>query len=602
MKYHQRKRTFFPFIVLLLLSLPTSAQVSPEDLNNKKAVEREQQRLRTIEDAQIQRRRLAAPSVKLEKKVVPSSTRLILPEETQCHPIQAIQLNVSDKVPASVQKQSGFTLPQDTFYFIKEQLRDIEGQCVGQRGMAALIDKLTLSLIGKGYTTTRLGIEPDQNLSSGILKLTLLPGYLRAFRFADNVKVNTRTAFPIRPGEVVNLRKLEQGLEQIQRLGSLQVAMELLPGDLPGETDVGITVKRVKPWRLAFTFDDTGSDATGKLQAGASLSLDNPLGLNDVLNVGVSHDAKFDSGNLGTEGQNIYYSVPWGNWIFTTTGSNNESHQRLPDQFGTRTVSYSYNKSFDAKLSYMFMRDQVQKNNLEFRVGKRFSKNRLNVEPGGSYELGGQYRNTTFAEWSWVHRHYFGAAKFDLVASYRWGVPWLGASDDMALAAQFAGNIEQVNKILHYNYETIDATFSMPVPLFGVVGSYSLNLRGQFTQTPQDGANMFSIGNRYSVRGFDGNQTLSAEQGYYVRNEIQVPLGKTAHAVYLGLDAGRVFGPATVWSGLDTQVLAGAVLGLRGSLFRGSSYEGFVGTPLYKPKGLGAKSGLVAGFTLRQEF
>ena len=601
MKYRQRKRTFFPFIVLLFLSMPARAQVSSEDLNQK-AVEQEQQRLRTIEDAQIQRRRLAAPSVKLEKKEVPSSARLILPEETQCYPIQEIQLNVSDKVPASVQKQSGFTLPQDTFYFIKEQLQDIEGRCVGQRGMAALIDKLTLSLVGNGYTTTRLGIEPDQNLSSGILKLTLLPGYLRAFRFADNVKVNTRTAFPIGPGEVVNLRKLEQGLEQIQRLGSVQVAMELLPGDLPGETDVGLMVKRVKPWRLAFTFDDTGSDATGKLQAGASLSLDNPLGLNDVLNVGVSHDAKFDSGNLGTEGQNIYYSVPWGNWIFTTTGSNNESHQRLPDQFGIRTVSYAYNKSFDAKFSYMFMRDQVQKNNLEFRVGKRFSKNRLNVEPGGSYDQDVQYRNTTFAEWSWVHRHYFGAAKFDLVASYRWGVPWLGASDDMALAAQFAGNLEQVNKILHYNYQTIDATFSMPVPLFGVAGSYSLNLRGQFTQTPQDGANMFSIGNRYSVRGFDGNQTLSAEQGYYVRNEIQVPLGKTTHAVYLGLDAGRVFGPATVWSGLDTQVLAGAVLGLRGSLFRGSSYEGFVGTPIYKPKGLSTKSGLVAGFNLRQEF
>ena len=601
MKYHRRKKTSPFFIVLLFLAFQVGAQTTPTDKAAEKAVEQEQQRLRTIEDAQIKQRRLTAPSVKLEKKVIPSS-EMSLPQEAQCYPIQKFEVAVSDKVPAAVQQQSGLISPQDRFYFVTEQLQHLQGQCIGRVGMAVLVEKLTLSLIGKGYTTTRLGIEPNQNLSSGVLKLTLLPGYLRAFRFADGVSVNTRTAFPIKLGEVINLRKLEQGLEQIQRLGSLQVAMELLPGDLPGETDVGLTVKRTKPWRLAFTFDDTGADATGKLQAGTNLTLDNPLGLNDTLNIGTSHDAKFDNNNLGTAGSNIYYSLPWGNWTFTTTGSYNESHQRLPDQFGIRSVSYSFNKSFDAKASYMFMRNQVQKNNLEFRVGKRFSKNRLDNEPGGPSYLGPQYRNTTFAEWSWVHRHYLGAAKFDLVASYRWGVPWLGASDDAALAAQFIGNQDQINKILHYNYQTVDATFTVPVPLFGVAGNYSLNLHGQFTQTPQDGANMFSIGNRYTVRGFDGNQTLAAEQGYYMRNEIQVPLGKTAHAVYWGLDVGRVFGPSTVWLGSDAQVLAGTVLGLRGGLFKGFSYEAFVGTPIYKPNGLGAKSGLVAGFNLRQEF
>lgn len=596
MKCRQRKKMFFPFLVLWFLSLPASAQISPA----QKAIEQEQQRLRTIEDAQIQRRRLAAPSVKLDEKTMPSSA-FIFPQEAQCYPIQKFELSVSDKVPVSVQQQSAFVFPQDVFYFLTQQLQDIQGQCIGQRGMAVLIEKLTLSLVSKGYTTTRLGIEPNQNLSSGTLKLTLLPGYLRAFRFAGGA-VNTRAAFPIKPGEIINLRKLEQGLEQLQRLGSLQINMELLPGDLPGETDVAISAKRAKPWRLAFTLDDSGNNATGRLQAGANLTLDNPLGLNDVFNIAVNHDAKFDSDNLGTEGSNIYYSLPWGNWTLTTTGNYNESHQRLPEQFGIKIISYSNNKSFDAKVSYMFMRDQVQKNSFEFRVGKRFSKNRIDVEPGGSYYQDVQYRNTTFAEWSWVHRHYLGAAKLDLVASYRWGVPWLGASDDMALAAQFPGNQDQVDRILHYNYGTIDATFSMPVPLFGVMSNYSLNLHGQFTQTPQDGANMFSIGNRYTVRGFDGNQTLAAEQGYYVRNEIQMPLGKTGHAVYWGLDAGRVFGPSTVWSGPDAQVLVGTVLGLRGSLFSGFSYEAFVGTPIYKPKALGAKSGLIAGFNLRQEF
>lgn len=598
-------RSFSPERLLLITALSLSplahAQISPEVLQEQqRALDQEQQRLRTQDQMKAQQRRLDEPSVRLEKNTRPSKT-IQLPQEATCHIITHFQFEIPEQVPAHIKQKSGTTLPQDTFYFLNEQLQPLEGQCIGQLGITTLVNHLMLNLVSRGYTTTRIGIELNQNLASGTLKFTLLPGYLQTFRFAEGASANVKTTFPVKPGEILNLRDLEQGLEQMQRVSSFEVVMQLVPGTSPGATDVELKLKRNKPWRVALTFDDSGVTSTGKLQAGANLSLDDPFGLSDILNMGVTHDAHFDDSHRGTKGANMYYSLPWGNWTLTSTASYNQSHQSLPT-IGSKTVSFSNNSSFDAKVAYMLLRNQIQKESIELRVGKRFSNSRIESEPGGTTELQSQYRNTSFAEASWVHRQYIGAAKFDLTASYRFGVPWLGAKDDSALLEQFGpGQQDIINGILHYKLKIIDATLSMPFSLFGQMGNYSLSFHGQFTNTPQDGANMISIGGRYSVRGFDGDQTLAAEQGYYLRNELQLPIGKTNHSLYWGLDAGKVFGPAIPHSAITGTQLAGTVIGLRGSFFKGSSYEVFAGTPLYKPEGFNT-SDLVLGFNLRQEF
>jgi len=111
-------------------------------------------------------------------------------------------------------------------------------------------------------------------------------------------------------------------------------------------------------------------------------------------------------------------------------------------------------------------------------------------------------------------------------------------------------------------------------------------VHGQFTNDTLNYIDDLTIGSRYTVRGFDGETMLAAEQGFYWRNEVQAPLGQTGQSVYAGLDYGRVWGPSTRY--LAGTQLAGAVVGLRGALpFRlgGVSYDLFVGTPVYKPSG-----------------
>ena len=177
--------------------------------------------------------------------------------------------------------------------------RPLPGPCIGKAGLDTLTKGLQQTILSRGYITTRV-LLPQQDLSTGALKVALVPGVVRAIRFADpSTRGTWKTAFPGRDGDVLNLRDLEQGLEQMKRVSSQDVDMKIEPADIPGESDVVVTVKRTKPWSVVASVDNSGTRATGKLQGNLSLGIDNPLGLNDIFNVGASQDLEFGDRRLG---------------------------------------------------------------------------------------------------------------------------------------------------------------------------------------------------------------------------------------------------------------------------------------------------------------
>jgi hypothetical protein len=127
---------------------------------------------------------------------------------------------------------------------------------------------------------------------------------------------------------------------------------------------------------------------------------------------------------------------------------------------------------------------------------------------------------------------------------------------------------------------------------------YVGNVRAQWNQTLLVAQDRFLIGGRYSVRGFDGTNLLSADRGWLIRNEMAVALGSSGHETYVGIDHGEVSGRNS--KNLIGTSLTGAVWGLRGSL-KGLSYDLFVGTPLSKPDGFNT-SHITTGFNLNWSY
>jgi hemolysin activation/secretion protein len=133
-------------------------------------------------------------------------------------------------------------------------------------------------LVDHGWITTRV-LAPSQDLKSGTLKLMIVPGYVRHVRLTEQSDdyIRLYSAFPAHEGNLLDLRDIEQGLENLQRLPTVEASMEIVPGDNPGESDIVITRKQAKMWRLGLSLDDSGTETTGRYQGGVTLSLDNPF-------------------------------------------------------------------------------------------------------------------------------------------------------------------------------------------------------------------------------------------------------------------------------------------------------------------------------------
>ena len=110
---------------------------------------------------------------------------------------------------------------------------------------------------------------------------------------------------------------------------------------------------------------------------------------------------------------------------------------------------------------------------------------------------------------------------------------------------------------------------------------------------------MVSIGGRYTVRGFDGEYTLTGESGWYWQNEIAAYFQELDASLYIGLDLGMIYGPS-----VETQFghsLMGAVLGVRGVVAKDFTYDLFIAAPIRRPPGFPADR-MTTGFRAALKF
>lgn len=89
------------------------------------------------------------------------------------------------------------------------------GKCLGTRGINLVMARIQNAIMARGFVTTRVLAEA-QDLSSGILKLTVIPGRIRNIRFSNDTdpRATKWNAVAARPGDVLNLRDIEQSLEK----------------------------------------------------------------------------------------------------------------------------------------------------------------------------------------------------------------------------------------------------------------------------------------------------------------------------------------------------------------------------------------------------
>jgi hemolysin activation/secretion protein len=443
----------------------------------------------------------------------------------------------------------------------------------GVQGVNTVLSRVQNAIIARGYVTTRV-LAPAQNLQSGTLALTVLAGRVRAVRTTpdSSPRVRLSNALPIHSGDILNLRDLEQGLENLQRVPTVQADVQIVPAQGadagPGESDLLVRWVQERAIRLAAFLDDGGSRDTGNFQAGLTTSIDHALTLNDLFYFTYNHDV--GGGNAfsrGTRGHALHYSVPLGYWQWSVNASESNYRQAVPgfDQ------PYDYSgtsSSADVRLSRLVYRDAVHKSSAHVKGWRRSSNNLIDDRV-----LEVQHRRMAGWELGLSHKAILDVATVDANITLRRGT---GALGSLPAAEEAYGEGTSRPRII-----AAELALSRPFKIGNASLRYTNLLRAQWNRTPLVPQDRFAIGGRYTVRGFDGESSLSADRGWLVRQDLSLALGQGGQELYLGWDHGHVGGPSAQF--LVGRNLSGMVVGLRGAIER-LSYDLFWGVPVRKPK------------------
>lgn len=545
-------------LVVVACAAAAHAQPAAPDAATQEGLRRQEERSRQLRDQQP-----TGPDVLSPPQGKPAEEPFAA--ESPCFTIREIQLS-----------GEGW----ERFAWIADAAMPYLRQCVGVRGLSRIAASLDAALLEKGFATTRVSL-PQQNLQAGTLQVRVHIGRIAGVRLADAGDSNAgtwRNAFPLAQGDVLNIRDVEQGVEQMRRLPSQQVSTRLEPGAEP-DTSVVVIERKSGDWRErlrgAVTIDNSGSPTLGRAQLSASAAYDNPLGINDIVSASLSSNLQQPTAEHRSQSFGLNWSVPWGYSLFSVGASTSRFAQHVQ---GTtvRFLSSGHSETADAHLSHVLWRGSSAK--LSATAGVSIRRARSYID---DVELVVQRRRTTQGDVSLAWRQLLETSTLDLELGVRQGLSW-NAQEDLQTAAQGGPTLRPRIVTFSAQYNTQFRTPLGPV-------QYAASLRGQTTRDTTLAIDQFSIGGRHSVRGFDGDTVLLAESGATLRNDfsVPVPLWTGANTAWtFAVDVGRVWGASDLF--LPGHMLAGAATGIRGS-YAGVLFDLSLAVPLHRPANFPAR-------------
>ena len=565
----------------LFLTFHASAQINQTQereagIRNEQALQRQQQ-----QELQRRQQQERTPDVRLTAAVNASTPSR--PIETPCFLIRRLELKSS----------SGTSHPE--FDWVLQQLTShdepvVIDQCIGVQGVGWLIERTQKLLIDRGFVTSRV-LATQQDMSQGVLTLTIIPGRIHTIRLPETFdrRAHFENALPMQAGDILNLRDIEHALENLKRVPTAEADIQIEPsksdGAQLGDSDLVVTYRQGFPLRLSVNADDSGTQATGKYQGSITVSYDNALKLNDLFYVTNTNGmGGGESDSKGTHATTVHYSLPIGYWTLSATSSTRSYYQTVAG-LNQNYIYRGISENNEIKINRLLIRDGKQKLNLVVRAFQSKSNNYID-----DTEVNVQRRVVGGWDSTLNHKAFIQEATLESNLTYKRGTGAFGSIP----APEDAFN----TGTSRFELVTADVNLSVPFKVDDQRIRYNGFWRTQRNRTPLTPQDRFAIGGRYTVRGYDGESVLSAERGWLYRNDLSFTLGNSGQEFYAGLDTGQVGGPTSEL--LVATRLTGSVLGLRGAIHK-LNYDIFIGAPVNAPKNF-KTAGSTAGFSLNTSF
>lgn len=147
---------------------------------------------------------------------------------------------------------------------VQEQLVfPFRGRCLTLANINQLVRETTNAYLQRGFVTSQAYLKA-QDISSGVLIISVSEGRIGSITLDGKETLALKMAFAGLIGRVLNLRDIEQGMEQLNRLPSQQVNIDIQPDLRPGYSNVVLLrVSKRLPLTLSLGADNSGQKSTG---------------------------------------------------------------------------------------------------------------------------------------------------------------------------------------------------------------------------------------------------------------------------------------------------------------------------------------------------
>ncbi|WP_299976923.1 ShlB/FhaC/HecB family hemolysin secretion/activation protein [uncultured Pseudoteredinibacter sp.] len=409
------------------------------------------------------------------------------------------QESFSDKICFTIESVSFEGVSVVQLSDLQTLSEDMIGQCVGQSRIGNLLQLINTLYMERGYITTRAYL-PEQNLSRGKLLIKVMEGRVEQVKLNENSNADRRrlwTALPgTREGSVLNMRNLEQAVDQLDLPASVKSQVKLWPGDEVGTSIVEISTQEKDRLRLNVSTDNDGQEGTGKQRLTLGMGLDNLLSLNETINVNYI-------GSRDTNALIFQMSMPFRRFNLSYTRSYSEYLSVLSEfseLFGQSDSTY-------LNLDYMAFRNAKHKLSVKTGLSLRESLRYIN-----DVELSPQ--KLSVASLGLEHRYVGERSRWLSSLHYRRGLDAFDASKDVPDLLEIAP---------HAQFSKFDATVHFSRSLGESFFLQSL-LSAQYSMDSLYGSEQVHLGGLGTIRGFVG-QPFSGDHGAYLRNDISWPVG-----------------------------------------------------------------------------
>ena len=148
-----------------------------------------------------------------------------------------------------------------------------------------LLTDLTNKLISKGYTTSVVNFDKNNDLTTGTLNLEIVAGRIEDIRINSGNgldKYKEFFMFSKNKGKIFNIRDIDTATDNFNSINANNMTMEVLPGRKENYSRIEVKNRLKNKYTVGILANNYGdSKQNGIWRRGINLNIDSPLGIGD---------------------------------------------------------------------------------------------------------------------------------------------------------------------------------------------------------------------------------------------------------------------------------------------------------------------------------